>query len=480
MAARAEQIGRVFADTLLPNVLDYLDIADLLLAAMPVSRSWREQVIGHQSYWGDLTLREDDTSLLCSVELFLLRLSRSQDRPVSVSVALNDPRPVLVEIALQLAHIRSLVLRTDICHSARVLRAFTLPSAPILEEVTLEFRPSPGPGDPSNATMPFDIFASSAPLLSMIDMTNIDLPAQAPFPVCLLNAAALFLRSTRTPQPPRTFPNILAHLPRLRKLYLGEGHTLEDPSFLSEDTWANLEEFSYWPSPDNAAWSFQLPLYRVRCVRLYCYYLASDVIRFAGTLAGPLSVAFPLMPGLGEGMNGAYPDVMFCMRPMAEGSSHLERWVSTWLPLPDLALFPFHTFAAFQRPTLTSRITRLVLSIANWDHFFALRYLRSMPALEELVLNLVYWPPHVIWLAPDPESKLECPRLQRLVLRKQRKSFRPIVDIADVVKFVECLQDAPLPLALSLCDVTLEGDVSQFPEIFSAASEGVQPLADDI
>ncbi|EJD49422.1 hypothetical protein AURDEDRAFT_122264 [Auricularia subglabra TFB-10046 SS5] len=451
MALHPDNIGQAFSDALLENVLDYLELKDLLISAVAVNRSWREQVINHRTYWGDLALLEDGASELGSTRLFLLRLSRSEGRPVSVTVTLANPSPVLHDIARHISHIRRLSLCTDLSSSNDVLQAFRRSSAPILAHLTFQFRTKLTADAPAIDMMPIDLFASSAPALAKIDLTNINLPAQAPFPSCILRASSLSFRSTSMVESSRAFPNVLEHLPHLRKLSLGEGIILADPAFFEESAWEGVEEFSFW----DGARAFELPLSSVRCVRLYCPYYADGILRFAATLSGPLSVAFPLMPDLGDEeayVDGAYPNVTFCLRPLAS-DSHIERWVETWLPIPDLALFPFHAFAALQRPVLTGCITRLVLSIANWDHFFALRYLHDLPVLEELVLNLVYWPPHVIWLAPDPEAKLVCPRLQRLVLRKQRKSFPPIVDVKDVAKFVECLEDKRADGLRGVCNI---------------------------
>ncbi|EJD49407.1 hypothetical protein AURDEDRAFT_161506 [Auricularia subglabra TFB-10046 SS5] len=146
-----------FPDILLYDVLDFLDLESLLLSAMPVSRYWREQAVGHRTYWRSITLAgralPGATRLkhALSADLFFLRLSRTHARPIELTVVWDAPgaafpviptHGVLSVIATHLAHVLCLTLSADAQRWSGILIILQRP-APLLESLTLSCHPSP-------------------------------------------------------------------------------------------------------------------------------------------------------------------------------------------------------------------------------------------------------------------------------------------------------------------------------------------------
>ncbi|EJD47212.1 hypothetical protein AURDEDRAFT_113491, partial [Auricularia subglabra TFB-10046 SS5] len=165
----------MFPDFLLADVLDYLLLGELLLAAMPVNRYWRQCAINHRLYWYDLELTEHcPDSVLQSVPLFLLRLSRTHARPVRVRVEHDEPgAAVIAEVSQHLSHITFLYLHILQNYASQAVEALRTQGAPVLTAFYLAVSSQAPDSDP--ITVPSDIFASTAPVLEHVDLTDIEL-----------------------------------------------------------------------------------------------------------------------------------------------------------------------------------------------------------------------------------------------------------------------------------------------------------------
>ncbi|EJD47205.1 hypothetical protein AURDEDRAFT_163811 [Auricularia subglabra TFB-10046 SS5] len=458
--------AQAFPEFLLADVLDYLPLPELLLAAMPVNRYWRESVLSHPHYWSVIQLLEDaPESVSKSSCLFTLRLSRTGSKPTRVRIMHSNPgAAALVELAQHLGHITFLFLHTSPSYVAQAVEAFRAHPVPALTDFFLaSWAETPG-SDP--IAMPPDLFSSSAPRLEHVDLSDVELSPQPRFPAFLANVTSLsYSMATREYS---QVPDLFSGCPRLGVLCLQGILALDDPAFRLARNWDRLHaaDLNIFGLDANL-----LPVGGVRRVKYHCYYHGTTtVIHAAEHLAGPLSVAFHCQHDL-SAPSGVFTLLSITMRSTAGQRAH-ERRVETTLPTPPPGTFPLDTITAFQNAPIVDRIVRLVLSVADWDELVGRGFLTAFPALEDLVLTVADQPPETAWRSPDPSAKLSCPRLQRLILSFQRWSPRPVVEVAAVASFaLAVLSDARFPLRLELNDAALDGSWKDFPDVFNRCDE---------
>ncbi|EJD49430.1 hypothetical protein AURDEDRAFT_161536 [Auricularia subglabra TFB-10046 SS5] len=471
-------------DILLSEVFDYVSLEELLLGAMPVNRHWREQAIDHWVYWERLLLNKDQYGSLAlkSVDLFLLRLSRTRDRPIYVRVWDVDLLPVIGAIAGHLQQIRVLVLYGAPSSSVPILAALCQYPAPQLNVLRLSFARdiTRMNGDPVNATpIPRDLFASHAPMLQHVAINSLVLNSGADFPSALSAATTLeIVYVDRAVNPSRyALPDISLHFPHLRVLDLGPNVRLDDPNFLEPSTWRDLESVTFHSTDvgdhhDRIVTS--LPIMHMRRLTMSCSH-AYDAIELANTVIGPLCVIIPthsIYPGPFDAHT--YTSMTWCMRS-SSNQEMLRRWVDTYLPHQAPGEFPAHTIAALQHAPLVDRIISLYISLAEWDILVGQGYLACFPALEVLVISLIADPHHAFWRGDLKTSQLSCPVLNRITLTHILPTFPRAVRVALIAAFVgSAVPDARFPVVLELRDLAFEGTIGDYPDVFSSLVETVR------
>ncbi|EJD47215.1 hypothetical protein AURDEDRAFT_163822 [Auricularia subglabra TFB-10046 SS5] len=362
-----------FPAVLLADVFDYLHLRDLLLAAMPVSRYWRQSVINHRLYWYDLELRDHGPdNVIQSGPLFSLRLSRTEARLIRVRVEYDDPGvAIFTEIAQHLSQITFLYLLTSPGCAGQAIQSFRAYGAPSLTDFHIaSWSKTP---DSAPIAMPADLFASRAPQLRNVSLSDIELAPGPLFPVSLVNVTFLSysIASDRAAQ----LPNVFLECPRLQRLSLQGTLALEDPVFMEGQNWERLREVSFNIFGLDAN---QLPIAGVRRVKHHCYHRGTNtVINAARSLTEPLSINFHWHHGLA---GGAFKLLRITMRSAVKQPAY-EREIETQLPVPPPGAFPRDPISAFQNPPLVGNIVRLVLANSNWDDLVGLGYLAAFPAL---------------------------------------------------------------------------------------------------
>lgn len=478
----------VFPEFLLADVLDYLDLHNLLLAAMPTNRYWRKSALNHRRYWSRIELLDHyhhpSNSLspsMKSVALFILRLSRTDARPITVCVNHADLGAVLVdELARNLAHITELHIDTSPKWARQVVEVFRAYPAPLLTDFSLASW-SRTPDDTDPVTMPADMFAATAPSMDRVNITKIELAHRPHFPAFLANISSLTYTIASWSY---RLPNIFEECTRLRTLFLQGCMALDAPPFSYAPNWERLHSVTlniFVPEPTRN----QLPVGGVPRVTYHCYNQDTEtVLTAARHLAEPLSVAFGWQPDQLDRGPDTFRPFNITMRSLSAQRKRqraLWRQIRTTLPASPPGVFPGDTITAFQVAPLVSIIVRLVLHVSNWDELVGLRYLTGFPALEDLVFTVGSWEPQPMWCSPDLGSKLSCPRLQRLALCRERWTRRTtVVDLAAVAVFVAAaLPDTRFPVRLETSKVELKGSWDDHRDVFSGCEEREMLDADD-
>ncbi|EJD49404.1 hypothetical protein AURDEDRAFT_161502 [Auricularia subglabra TFB-10046 SS5] len=460
-----------FLDILLPDVLDFLDLESLLLSAMPVSRYWREQAVGHRTYWRSITLAgralpgATSPRHALSADLFFLRLSRTHARPIELTVIWDPPdavfpviptHAVLTVIATHLAHVRCLTLSADAQRWGGICMILQRP-APMLESLTLSCEPSPT----FSITTDQSLFSGRAPALREVALTNIHLPAAPALPACFRRIVILKYESMGQPLP---LPNLFPHFQQLKQLDLVGPIIPGDSALLRAETWSALPVLGLFGRKTVERWlNLGAVLAKVRSIFLsLCG--TSGVGSLVKMLGTRLTVEFPR-----AWLNASGFFVSFS----AYGESKPRQCV-VQMPLPILVHPPQrHAIMAFQDAFVSDRIVELVLALEHWDDLIGDGYLTRFSALQRLVLTITLfeakWP-------PSPAAHMACPRLETLALRRSAHApgKQPAVDAADVVAFAKsALGDgAPLPLVLELNAVVLQGGIDGAKDIFSRCVVG--------
>ncbi|EJD49369.1 hypothetical protein AURDEDRAFT_161464 [Auricularia subglabra TFB-10046 SS5] len=465
-----------FPDTVLPDVLDFLDLDMLLLAVMPVNRYWRGQTIEHPTYWRSIRLVGSEGYIEYhglqtylnnsqkhheSVDLFLLRLSRTYARPISISLLYVDPL-IFGLLLPHMGHIRSLALHPFISHQDAVLRALRSRPAPLLESMELGFRYPHSEMEMGSATLlPCDMFSCHAPALKNVRLTDISLPTSE-LPPCFSNIRSLAVwamhRNTQY-----SLPNVFQHCKQLRSLEICGFVALDDPEFRRAETWSSLARLSLRDlSPPNA-WDILriLPLAEVPLISIYSGRNDVGVIALAATLGTRLSAAFPLLISSGD------TDSNWCMldlEPFGDTTPR-RRIVESPLPRTRPAIPWSSPISAFENADFTRRIVELTLWLTNWELLVGQRYLTAFPSLQRLGL-LLYEDPQ--WSPLSVPPTLSCPRLERVTLSARNVPPGITIAAAQFTEFVRAaLPNAPFPIALEVVDVTLHGPLVGFEDIFS-------------
>ncbi|EJD49435.1 hypothetical protein AURDEDRAFT_122272 [Auricularia subglabra TFB-10046 SS5] len=464
-----------FFEILLSDMLDCLSIENILLSAMPVNRYWREQAIHHRAYWEDLELDMDATGISVT------RLSRTQSRPIHVRVWGVDLLAVIDAIAPRLPQMRTLYLNGLITATDTVLEALRGCPAPLLEDFNLIFDPEeispelvedPDADLDDGVVIPRDIFASHAPMLRDITLFHVGLASGDNFPLAFSSARSLEVEyHFRTAESQRVLPDISLYFPHLRSLAISRQAILESSNFRQASTWSRLERVGFnSPTLSDGQRVLSLPILGVPCLSLRCDN-ANDAFEVAATMKGPLVVTIPTYSiTSGPFPENTYPGVRWCFRSTTDPLL-LRRSVFTYLPRPAPGEFPWDTITALQHVTLTSRIVKLTLSLAEWDILVGGRYFTAFPALEVLAIDLSDRPGNSFWEVDAERAQLSCPRLQCLVFTPDDAPLSSqTLDMENVATFArDVLSDAPFPLVLELSDprLGLLGSVADYPQLFS-------------
>ncbi|EJD47210.1 hypothetical protein AURDEDRAFT_184064 [Auricularia subglabra TFB-10046 SS5] len=446
---------------------------------MPVSRYWRQAVVDHPHYWSFLQLQDGSAdSVNKSTSLFILRLSRTGSKPIDVHVQHADPgAAVFAAIAQHLAQITFLFLRVTPGAASQAADAFRAYPAPCL--VNFYFMVWPVQIEAAPPPLPHDMFASTAPRLRRVNLTGLTLLPHPHFPAFLREVPALGY--TVISRVPADLPDVFRECLQLKQLSLQGTVVLTDAAFTRASNWERLDEVDFNLVGLTAE---QFPIRGVRCVRSHYSSVRTDtVLDAARSLTSPLSVAFHRNDAgfhrnnRDAGLRAAHAVVKVTLRSTVNQLSH-ERILRVEVPALAPGQFPDDAITAFQRAPLVETIVRLMLCISDWDDLIGRGYLTEFLALEDLVISVMYRPPELGWRSPDPKATLSCPRLQRLIIRRQRWVQRPVVDVAAVASFaLAALPDTRFPLMLELNDVALEGAWKDFPQAFSGCRE--RQLTDD-
>ncbi|EJD46327.1 hypothetical protein AURDEDRAFT_124102 [Auricularia subglabra TFB-10046 SS5] len=393
-----------------------------------------------------------------SPSLFLLRLSRSEDRPINVCISWNVLDLVLDAVVHHLSHIRGLSIFGLFPDADPVLHALSVSEAPLMESLLLDFSEGTGPS-PIPTTLPRELFAAQAPSLREVTLRDIRLGSGNQFPPCLKGIRALTVehRSLDSVCP---LPNIFPHCPNLHELSIDGHSSFEDPVFHQASSWSVLPKLNIMAS--YAWWVLALPLANVE--NIYVSGGALSVTAMIDMLGPRVAVGFDwrqLSPGRPFDHGGTR------LRNAADTSGR-RRLIDVCIPKGREPEYPYDAITGFQHAPAVGCIVQLVIAVQNWNDLVGRRHLTRFPALEELVLTISYWPPEDGWSRPEPTARLSCPRLERLVLRRQRWSLPPVVDARNVVEFaVVSLADVRFPIVLELNAVAVEGSLEESRDLFS-------------
>ncbi|EJD46331.1 hypothetical protein AURDEDRAFT_164563 [Auricularia subglabra TFB-10046 SS5] len=423
---------------LLQKCFDYLDLKHLTCTSA-VSRRWQHIAINHETYWKHITISSTSQS---ATDWFLLRLSRSGTRLISVEARLLTAEPPYIYLILQaitahLCHTQILECWINSNYSSCLFYALEYP-ARNLTELTLRYQI----GDPERPVIePLPrTFWGHAPSLRKLAAENIfldELPSGG-FPS--VTALEYGLHARYDLAHVEALFTIFTHI---RELTLTGCPRVKDVELIHPSAWLGLQLLCF-------VLGMAIPHEFLTALPL----AALPHVACSGADDSDLNI---LMTGLDGTLHlhvqphRECPDVFF-MHVLEPTTSRLRSFAES-IPAEGEDAITYPVVADCS--DIMQRIALLSLPAELWQTVLA-----TVSALPKLIELRVVLP-----LASEPLSacsghQFRLPKLVQLTLRGAHEPIR--AEIGHVAAFMSSLGEAPFPLKLRLDGVVLVGKSQDF------------------